>query len=129
MQTVQPVQPIIKRLHQWCCHGVLSPESASSVLLQVINFIGMQPGRKCRIDRYPFRKKGGKGYTLYQPLTDSYITADAYEEDINGEPVNQTVVILASCKDYDPVTVGLLLSKLIGPLVLLQNMTTPTMPE
>lgn len=115
---MQTVQPIIKRLHQWCCHGVLSPESVSVVLLQVINFVGMQPGRKRRIDKYPFKKKGGKGYTVYQLLTDSYITADAYEVDIEGNTVNQTVVILASCKDYDPVAVGLLLSKLIGPLVL-----------
>lgn len=115
MTTVQS-QPksVIKELHQWCCRGVLSPQQTIYVLLQVIAFIGMNPGRPARVDFYPYIGAGGRGYTVYQPLTDSYITADVYEEDIYGNLVNQTVVILASCKSYDPVAVGILLSKLIG---------------
>ncbi len=108
---------VLKKLGKWELAGVLTPGPMLRVLRQVIAFVGMNPARGPRLDFYPFGGKGGKGFTLYQPLTQSFITADVYQEDLEGNPIRQTVVILASCKDYDPVAVGLLLAKLIGPLI------------
>jgi hypothetical protein len=108
---------VLKQVGHWSCAGVLPVEEMKGVLLQVIAFVGMTPARGPRVDWYPFEGKGGQGYTLYQPLTESFITADVYEKNLEGKPVNQTEIILASCRGYDPVAVGALLRKLVGPLI------------
>lgn len=131
---------VLKQLHQWPLQGTLPAREMHRVLLQVIALVGMTPAYRPVVRRYPYQAywwkwawnwiawiltgppnwfpgTGGRGYTMTQHLTESYITADVYEEDLDGWPVKQTVIILASCKDYCPAAVGLLLSELVGPLI------------
>jgi hypothetical protein len=112
-------QKVLKQVGHWACVGVLPMEEMKGVLLQVIAFIGMIPAPyEPALWWYPTPEGGGgQGYTLIQPLTESFISADIYEKSIEGGSVNQTEIILASCRDYDPVAVGILLRKLVGPLI------------
>lgn len=126
----------VKQVDQWPLQGTLPPDKMLKVLLRVITLVKMTPARKARIDWYPYQKclwkrfwnwilgpkmaypgTGGWGYTLYQPLTESYITADVYERTLEGELVNQTMVILASCKPYDPRVVAAFLTREVGPVL------------
>jgi hypothetical protein len=110
---------VLKQVGHWACAGVLPVQEMRRVLLQVIAFVGMTPAPYDPVIWwYPTPDgAGGQGYTLVQPLTESFITADIYEKDLEGNPKNQTEIILASCRDYDPVAVGMLLRKLVGPSI------------
>ena len=106
-----PILGTRKQIGGWTCQGVLPSSEMMKTALEVIKLVGMTPARLGRIDEYPYNGLGGVGYTLYQPLTDSYIIFDVYSE------INETKVILASCKPYNHQGVGILLRRLIGPLI------------
>jgi|GEM_PF-6131126 len=100
-----------KQIEGWTCRGWMSHERMSEIVDFLIRSIGMEPGRECRIDHYPYKGKGGAGYTLYQPLTDSWAVADIYTD------LNQTKFTLASCKPFQNEIVCDLLEVLIGPVI------------
>lgn len=55
----------------------------------------MQPVCEPFLHEYPIdNDKGGVGYTLYQPITESFITIDVYTELYGG------YVLVSSCEPY-----------------------------
>ena len=106
-----PILGTRKQIGGWTCQGTPPSMEIEEIALAIIKLIGMNPARGGRLDEYPYHGLGGVGYTFYQPLTDSYIVFDVYSE------IDETKVVLASCKPYNHQGVGILLRKLIGPLV------------
>lgn len=100
-----------KRKFLFVCQGVLDQAKISHEMNCLICFIGMTPARDCRIDEYPYKGKGGRGYTGFFPLMESYLMVDVYTD------LNQTEILLSTCKPERliPSAVTSLLSKLIGP--------------
>lgn len=94
------------------CQGWVNPEEMQSIVLQVIQAAGMTPARGPRVDIYPYLGRGGYGYTLYQPLMESYLIADIYSL------VNETEVLISTCKPdrMDKVTITKILAREIGPV-------------
>ena len=93
------------------CQGVISPGQMREVALKVIRFAGMTPAREHPIDFYPYEGGGGEGYTLFQPLMESYLIADVYTD------LNETEVLISTCKPDRLHLEALIsfLSKEIGP--------------
>lgn len=100
-----------KQIGGWTCQGTPPSIEIENIAVSVIKLVGMSPARGGRLDEYPYNGLGGVGYTFYQPLTDSYIIFDVYLE------IGETKVVLASCKSFNHQDVGILLRKLIGPLI------------
>lgn len=100
-----------KRKLLFVAQGVVSTVSIVQVINNLICFVGMTPARECRIDTYPYKEKGGCGYTGYFPLMESYIMVDAYTD------LDHTEILLSTCKPHraDPFAIKSLLTKLIGP--------------
>ena len=59
---------------------------------EVIRLAGMTIARQGRVDNYPFEGKGGEGYTLYQPLCESYLVIDVYTD------IGETELMLSTCR-------------------------------
>lgn len=95
------------------CQGYVPPEKAHLLALKLIAFIGMTPARKHPVDDYPYRGRGGKGYTLFQPLMESYLIMDVYYDH------NLTEILISTCKPdrLIPEAVKSFLGKEIGPAV------------
>ncbi len=74
------------------CRGAPSPKEMYHIATAVITCAGMTAARKGRIERYPYRGKGGKGYTLWRPLMESYLVADVYTD------LNETEILISTCK-------------------------------
>jgi len=81
-----------KRKFLLVCNKAISIHNINELGVYLINFIGMTPARKARVDKYPYKGKGGIGYTAFFPLTESYIVFDVYTE------LNQTEILLSTCK-------------------------------
>ena len=109
--------------------GVVPRGQIRRVARNVINFVGMTPARRGRIDGYPFESRwwkricnwftgwhsggGGKGYSGFFPLVESWLLWDDYRNLERGE----TEITISTCKPerLDPIAVCALLSKEIGP--------------
>ena len=99
------------------------------VARNVINFVGMTPARRGRIDGYPYESRlwrricnwftgfpsggGGVGYSGFFPLMESWLLWDDYRN-LERE---ETEITISTCKPerLDPIAVCALLSKEIGP--------------
>lgn len=76
------------------CKGWLPPAEMRRVVLNLINFIGMTPARTHQVDDYPMPDgSGGDGFTLFQPLTESYTVTDVYYDE-----ANETEILISTCK-------------------------------
>ena len=100
------------------------------VARNVINFVGMTPARRGRIDSYPYERRiwrkvwnwlsgfasgaGGQGYSGFFPLVESWLFWDDYR---NLGKQGETEITISTCKPerLDPIAVCALLSKEIGP--------------
>lgn len=103
--------------------AVLSGEEIAARLQELVRFIGMDTaGMLPRIDSYPLPdERGGEGQTIYQPfvepaqvmqpLTTSYIIADAWPE------LGHIDILLKSCRPFSVHAVLYMLSRLFGPLL------------
>jgi hypothetical protein len=109
MTTLQPQ----KQKFIYRCQGVLGPKAMLQVALNLIAFIGMTPARRGRVDRYPYQGGGGKGFTLFQPLKESYLVIDVYDN------VNESEVLISTCKPerLHDESVKSFLAKEIGPII------------
>ena len=58
----------------------------------LIQLAGMTIARQGRVDKYPYEGKGGEGYTLYQPLCESYLVVDVYTD------LEETEILLSTCR-------------------------------
>lgn len=102
-----------KLVYGWTCQGAPGPREGYRVALQIVASAGMTSARRARIDRYPYNGGGGRGYTLYQPLMESYLVIDVYSE------IEETKITLATCmpERLHPDIVKDLLSRLIGQVI------------
>lgn len=97
------------------CTGFVLPADARKFLTNLVNCVGMTPARRHPIDDYPYdngeQSGGGFGYTLYQPLMESFAIMDVYYD------LNQTEVFISTCKPdrLDVDAVLSFLAKEIGP--------------
>lgn len=102
-----------KKKFVYLCEGNPGPKVMFALAHQIIAFAGMTPARKGRIDKYPYQGGGGKGYTLYQPLMESYLVADVYSD------LNQTEITLSTCKPerINQAAMEIFMQRLIGPVL------------
>lgn len=85
-----------KEKYLFTCRGWLPPAEMRRVLLQLIELIGMRKARSHPHDDYPYDDGevvgGGDGFTLYQPLMESYAVVDVYYDSHESE------VLVSTCK-------------------------------
>lgn len=94
--------------------GAPEGQGLLEALLKVIEVIGMEPDGSPDVRHYPNgHGKGGHGWQIYQPLTESWIIGGTWPK--LNPPI--TRVVLSSCKPYAPGVVLSLLEKMIGELV------------
>jgi len=100
-----------KRKFLFLCHKAISIKEIQALIEHLINYIGMTPARKPRLDTYPYKKRGGKGYTGFFPLVESYVMVDVYDE------LNQTEILLSTCKPdrTHPTVIIQFLNREFGP--------------
>lgn len=91
--------------------GVLDGPELLEVLLEAIDCIGMEPDGGPDIRHYPNgHGKGGHGWQVYQPLTESWIIGGTWPD--LDPPI--TRIVLSSCKPFEPGVVLSLLEKKVG---------------
>ena len=102
-----------KKVFEFHCRGIHGPMGMWEVIQKLIRLVGMTPARKGRIDRYPWRGGGGSGFTIYQPLVESYCMVDVYYDS------KHTHIVLSTCKPerVDLVVVNVFLAEQIGPVI------------
>ena len=100
-----------KKKYCFASRGILGPDDLIAIIHQVIKACGMTPAREPRVDTYPYLGGGGRGFTLYQPLMESYLIADVYYD------LNETEVLISTCKPkrMRPQQVISILETHIGP--------------
>ena len=104
--------------------AVLSGAEIAARLQELVKFIGMDTaGMPPTINTYPLwpEDRGGEGQTIYQPfvepatvmqpLTTSYIIADAWPE------LGHIDIMLKSCRRFSVHAVLSMVSRLFGPLL------------
>ncbi len=82
----------VKAKFVWVSKGILPAQMMMVVAERIIKAAGMTLARDGRVDWYPYKGGGGKGYTLYQPLMESYLIADVYTD------LGETEILLSTCK-------------------------------
>ena len=110
--------------------GTVPRRQIRRVARNVINFVGMTPARRGRIDGYPYESRlwrkiwnwfsgfksgtGGNGYSGFFPLTESWLLWDDYR---NIGELGETEITISTSKPERliPEAVCALLSKEIGP--------------
>lgn len=100
-----------KKKYVFVSRGTLGPDDMIAIALQIVKACGMTPAREPRVDTYPYQGGGGHGYTLYQPLMESYLIADVYSD------LNETEVLISTCKPkrMRPQAVMQIMNDQIGP--------------
>lgn len=103
----------LKKKFEYSCQGVLGPKAMWEAVQKIIRFAGMTPARRGRLDRYPYRGGGGRGFTIYQPLTESWCIADIYTD------LNRSDIELSTCEPerINESALIALLSEEIGPVI------------
>ncbi len=94
------------------CQGYLVPVEMRRIALDLIQRIGMTPARSHPVDDYPLPNGlGGEGFTLFQPLTESYLVIDVYYDR------NESELLISTCMPdrLKVAAVIAFLEKEIGP--------------
>jgi hypothetical protein len=73
------------------CQGWVPPAEMRALAIKLVELIGMTPARSHPLDDYPYRGGGGDGYTLFQPLMESYLVVDVYYD------LNETELLISTC--------------------------------
>ena len=60
--------------------GNVSHDVGIELVNEIITAIGMEKAPGNLLSRYPVNGKGGVGYTYFQPITESFITFDAWPD-------------------------------------------------
>ena len=81
-----------KRKFLFSVAGALSPHFVQHFADEFIKMAGMTPARKGRVDFYPYRGGGGKGFTAWFPLMESYLCIDVYDD------LEETEILLSTCR-------------------------------
>jgi hypothetical protein len=80
-----------KEKFRFVCQGWIPPADMRRVALNLVELIGMSPARNHPLDDYPFNGGGGNGYTLFQPLMESYLIVDVYYD------LDETELLISTC--------------------------------
>ena len=76
--------------------GQLLEEQWREFLVRAVKALGMTPAGEPAVYRYPTQDgKGGNGMTMFQPLTESFIALDTWD-DHSGAYLH-----ISSCKPFD----------------------------
>lgn len=77
------------------CEGFLVPRDMRTTALDLVKSIGMRPARRHPVDDYPYDdgqgNGGGYGFTLFQPLMESYLVIDVYYDR------SETEILISTC--------------------------------
>ena len=74
--------------------GRLTEDVCVNVIDRIIDKIGMTKAPGWTINRYPVNGKGGEGFTIFQPITESFIALDVYDALFGG------YLVICSCKEF-----------------------------
>jgi len=74
--------------------GEINQEKCEKLTESIIKSIGMEKAYEPAIYNFPLNGKGGKGFTYIQPITESFIAWDVWEDHKGA------YLIICSCKDY-----------------------------
>mgnify|MGYP003395915291 CR=1 FL=1 len=74
--------------------GEITKEGCSEITERIIKRIGMSAVHFPVIYRYPVDGKGGSGFTLIQPISESFLVWDTWEK------LNGAYFFLCSCKGF-----------------------------
>ena len=66
-----------------------------ALLLDICRLMQMHPVHKAARFKYPVKGKGGVGFTIVQPITESFLALDAWP-DHDG-----AYLFICSCKEFD----------------------------
>jgi hypothetical protein len=82
--------------------GAMSIEDGCSLIQQVVDAIHMTPAHNRTVCQYPVGENlGGIGFTIFQPITESFIVLDAWPK--ADQP--HAFLVIGSCKSYDSAQV------------------------
>ena len=82
-------------LASFAVKGAVTRDFAAGIMQALIDAIGVSPAHSPIIYPYPVDGKGGTGFTVIQPITESFLAVDAWP-DHGG-----AYVVVASCKWFD----------------------------
>lgn len=94
--------------------GAPEGQDLLAALLEVIEAVGMEPDGQPDVRHYPNgHGKGGHGWQIYQPLTESWIVGGTWPK--LSPPI--TRVVLSSCRSFEKGVVLAVLERKIGEMV------------
>ncbi len=93
--------------------GKFPPREVEFYLGQLVEFVGMTTaGMNAIVRVFPLLTgQGGVGYTIFQPLVESFLVADSWDDH------DHVFIILASCKPYSTRDVKEFLERNLGPVI------------
>jgi hypothetical protein len=89
-------QPIVLRTHpsrRGC--GVLTEDGWKVFLSECVKAMGMTPIAPAAVWRYPVEGKGGVGWTMFQPIVESFLALDIWSDHRGA------YLFIASCRKFD----------------------------
>ncbi len=78
--------------------GEANNTHVSNMMTDICNALGMCAIKEPQRWDYPVNGKGGYGYTIVQPITESFIIADVWPK------IKAVYIYIASCKPFSPGT-------------------------
>ena len=84
--------------------GPIDETSAWVLASLVVDALKMTPAPGATLCRYPVEGKGGVGFSLFFPITESFVVIDAWPE------IGGLYLFVCSCREFDPSTLSPVLS-------------------
>ena len=85
-------------------HGTVARYMTEAIwkrfLIDAANGMGMTPAGKAACWRYPLMGKGGVGYTIVQPITESFLVLDTWPDHAGA------YLFVCSCKPFEAETLA-----------------------
>jgi hypothetical protein len=110
----QPVKKLGSRLYRadFRVRAVLPAAECAEKLQKAVRFVKMTPMPEyLSTILFPLADgQGGQGYTIFLPLVESYIVADAWPE------MGHIFISLASCRPFNARSLAIMLRREFGPV-------------
>lgn len=85
--------------------GVVSVRAGKELVQKIMEKIDMHPAHSAILYEYPVDGKGGVGFTLIQPITESFIAFDSWP-DLNG-----AYLVICSCLEFAHEEIKVIIEK------------------
>jgi hypothetical protein len=85
--------------------GLLTQETCDQISLDIMNEVGLSPVHKKIVYSYPTEGKGGNGFTMIQPVAESFFAWDVWFDHKGG------YLILCSCVPFNAGVITGILSR------------------